>query len=172
MLDSRSKAYNIQSVGFLLVDDNEFMRSVVRSVLKVWGCRNVAEARDGDEALKRLHVFPADVIIADWEMAPMDGIEFTRRVRNDPKSPDRFVPIIMLTGHTAGERVRTARDAGVHTFVAKPVQPRVLYERLCELIERPRKFISCETYCGPDRGRRKSHNYDGPERRQKPRDYS
>ena len=172
MSDARFKAYNVQHLSFLLVDDNEFMRSVVRAILKAWGCRFVAEARDGQEALKRLQVFPADVVIADWEMSPMNGIEFTRRVRNDANSPNHFVPIIMLTGYTEVERVKAARDAGIHGFLAKPVQPKVLYDRLCELIDRPRKFVRCETYFGPDRNRRKSHDYQGTERRSKPREYS
>lgn len=166
-----SKHYNLQQVSFLIADDNEFMRSVVRAILKSWNCRNVADARDGDEALKRLQVYPADVVIADWEMSPMNGLDFARKVRNDPRSPNRFVPIIMLTGHTAVERVKIARDAGVHGFLAKPVQPKILYDRICELIDRPRRFIKCETYFGPDRNRRKSKDYKGPERRAKPREY-
>ncbi len=165
------KSYNIQRVNFLLVDDNDFMRSIVRTVLKSWGCLYVSNASDGHEALKRLRVDPIDVVIADWEMSPMDGITFTKEVRREANGPNRFTPIIMLTAHTKAERVKTARDAGVNTYLAKPVQPKILYERLCELIERPRKFVSCPTYMGPDRNRRKRDDYSGSERRQSPRGY-
>lgn len=163
-------AYNLEQLSFLLVDDNEFMRSVIRSMLKSLGCRHVMEARDGTEGLKRLQVFPADVVICDWEMAPMDGIEFTRRVRGDKQNPSRFIPIIMLSGHADVARVKAARDAGVHEFLVKPIKPKAFYDRLSDMIDKPRKFVSCETYFGPDRVRRKSKNYTGPERRKTPRD--
>ena len=169
MIEDRVKGYNIERLSFLLVDDNEFMRSVIRAMLKSMGSRYIVEARDGGEALKRLQVFPADIVICDWEMAPMDGIEFTRRIRSDRHSPNRFIPIVMLTGHAELERVKAARDAGVHEFLAKPVQAKAFYGRLCDLIERPRKFVDCDTYFGPDRHRRKNPDYRGPERRERPR---
>ncbi|MSO93662.1 MAG: response regulator [Rhodospirillales bacterium] len=165
MLDDRVKQYNIQRLNFLLVDDNKFMRTIVRAVLNTWGCRNIVEASDGEEGLKELKVFPADLVICDWEMAPMDGIDFTRRIRNDQDSPNRFVPVIMLTAHTEVRRVRHARDAGIHEFLAKPVQPKALYERICEIIERPRKFVRCASYFGPDRHRHRKYQYEGEDRR-------
>ena len=166
MLDDRAKAYNIQRLNFLLVDDNKFMRSVVRALLNSWGCKNIAEASDGEEGLKTLKDFPADVVVTDWEMAPMNGLEFARRLRGDPNSPNRFVPVILLTAHTEAWRVKAARDAGIHEFLAKPVQPKALYERICVLIERPRKFVRAGSYFGPDRHRHKGRHFDGDDRRQ------
>ncbi|MSO93389.1 MAG: response regulator [Rhodospirillales bacterium] len=165
MIDDRSKSYNIQRLNFLLVDDNKFMRSVVRAVLNSWGCKTIAEASDGEEALKELKSFPADIVIADWEMAPMNGIEFARRLRSDPDSPNRFVPVIMLTAHTEAWRVKSAREAGIHEFLVKPVMPKALYERICVLIERPRKFVRAGNYFGPDRHRHKKHHHEGEDRR-------
>ncbi len=167
MLDDRLRAYNIQRLNFLLVDDNKFMRTIVRNVLGAWGCRNIVEASDGEEGLRELKVFPADIVITDWEMAPMDGLQFVRRIRTDPASANRFVPVIMLTAHTEVRHVHTARDSGIHEFLAKPVQPKALYERICELIERPRKFVRASTYFGPDRHRHKKRHHEGPDRRKK-----
>lgn len=165
MLSDQPKYYNIQRVNFLLVDDNKFMRSIVRTVLNAWGCRSIVEADDGEAALMELKTSPVDIVIADWEMAPMDGIAFARRLRRDTDSPNRFVPIIMLTAHTEAWRVQAARDAGIHEFLAKPVMPKALYERLCVLIERPRKFVRTASYFGPDRHRHKHRHFDGDDRR-------
>ena len=98
-------------------------------------------------------------------MAPMDGLELTRRVRNDEKSSNPFVPIIMITGHTEKYRVEAARDAGVTEFLAKPVTAHNLFARITEILERPRAFVRCDSYFGPDRRRRETENYMGPWRR-------
>ena len=86
-------------------------------------------------------------------MKPMDGLEFTRRVRNDEHSPNPFVPIIMITGHTEKHRVEAARDAGVTEFLAKPITAHNLFARIAEIVERPRAFVRCDNYFGPDRRR-------------------
>ncbi len=158
--------YNLELLNFLIVDDNKHMRSMVRTILHSFGVRNVAEAVDGSTAFKTLSDFHADVIICDWQMSPMDGLEFTRMVRTAEDSPCPFVPIIMLTGHTEINRVVEARDAGVNEFLAKPISAKKLYSRMEIIIERPRPFVRAGEYFGPDRRRRSSGAYQGTERRQ------
>jgi DNA-binding response OmpR family regulator len=87
-----------------------------------------------------------------------------RLVRTGKDSPNPFVPIIMLTGHTEMHRVIEARDAGVHEFLAKPISAKGLYSRVKSIIERPRPFIRAGLYFGPDR-RRRQIDWKGPERR-------
>lgn len=151
-------------LSILLVEDNAYMRSLMRQILGAFGIKNILECTDGGDALTMLRDFPADLVIADWVMEPVDGLELTRRLRTAQDSPNPHIPIVLLTGHTERHRVEEARDAGVTEFLAKPVYPKAVYLRLQEVIERPRRFVKAEEYTGPDR-RRKSvelpENEDG-----------
>jgi two-component system, chemotaxis family, chemotaxis protein CheY len=150
----------------LIVDDNQHMRRLILAVLQAVGVRDIYEAADGEHAWKILRDTNPDVIILDWQMDGMTGLEFVRLVRNSPRSPNVFVPVIMLTGHTHIDHVRQARDAGVNEFLAKPVSVKAILSRLLSVIEHPRPFIRNETYFGPCRRRRAVTVYAGPERRQ------
>ncbi len=159
--------YNIERLNFLIVDDNKHMCLLVKSILNAFGVRNVVEAGDGADAFKALKHFSADIIICDWVMQPLDGLDFVRLVRTGKDSPNPYVPVIMLTGHTEMHRVMEAREAGANEFLAKPVSPMKLYARITSIIERQRNFVKTKTYFGPDRRRQKLASYKGPERRQK-----
>jgi DNA-binding response OmpR family regulator len=96
----------------------------------------------------------------------MDGLTFTKKVRTDPNSPNPYVPIIMLTGHTETARVMEARDAGINMFLAKPISVKALSERLALMIDNPARFVRTPTYFGPDRRRKDVGPPKGmPERR-------
>jgi two-component system, chemotaxis family, chemotaxis protein CheY len=71
----------------------------------------------------------------------------------------------MITGHTEKYRVEAARDAGVTEFLAKPITAHNLFARIAEIVERPRAFVRCDTYFGPDRRRHQIDDYAGPWRR-------
>ncbi|OPZ78380.1 MAG: Chemotaxis protein CheY [Alphaproteobacteria bacterium ADurb.Bin438] len=156
--------YSLERLNFLVVDDNKHMRALVKTILHAFGSKNVHDASDGADAFKELRVFPADIIITDWNMDPLDGIDFTKLVRTGKDSPNPFVPIIMLTGHTEMHRIIEARDSGVNEFLAKPISAKSLYSRIKSIIEKPRPFIRTKTYFGPDR-RRRNIDYKGIERR-------
>lgn len=142
------------------------MRSIVIAILKGSGIRNVREARDGAEGLDILRQFPADIVMTDFNMSPIDGVEFTQMVRNATDSPNPYLPVIMITGHSERSRVIEARDAGVNEFVVKPLTARALLSRMDSVIMRPRPFVRCRTYFGPDRRRINNAAYSGPFRRQ------
>lgn len=156
--------YNIERLNFLVVDDNEHMRALLRSILHALGTKTIHEASNGEEAFEEFKIFPVDIIICDWEMSPIDGIEFARLVRTDEESPNPFVPIIMLTGHTELSKVTESRDAGINEFLAKPISATSLYFRIRSLIEHPREFVKTKTYFGPDR-QRKQLPWKGDDRR-------
>ncbi len=158
------QAYNYRDLNVLIVDDNRLMRNLVRTVLFAFGVQDVMEAADGAAALKALQSFSADVVITDWEMEPLDGLDLTRIIRTADDSPNPFVPIIMLTGHTEIDRVHDARDAGVTEFLAKPVSSAMVYQRLVKIVENPRRFIRAGGFAGPDR-RRRDTLHAGVERR-------
>ncbi len=156
--------YNISNLNFLVVEDNPHMQRIVRTLFAALGVKEVRTVADGESALKELAAQPADIVICDWIMEPMSGIELVRRLRDEKTSPSPFVPIIMLTGHSEQHRVAEARDAGANEFLAKPVSAQALYDHIASIIGRPRPFVRAEGYFGPDR-RRHDEDYRGVERR-------
>ncbi|EGF89565.1 chemotaxis protein cheY [Asticcacaulis biprosthecium C19] len=153
------------SLKILLVEDNQHMRSIVNAILKGTGIRNVREARDGAEGLDMLRQYPADIALVDFNMDPIDGVEFTRMLRNASDSSNPYLPVVMITGHSERSKVIRARDSGVNEFVVKPLTARALLGRIDSVIMRPRPFIRCKTYFGPDRRRIDDKAYPGPHRR-------
>lgn len=154
-----------ETLKALVIEDNQHMRVLLRSLLTALGVKYVFEAEDGDSGYAELRARRPDFVLTDLTMKPTDGIEFTKRVRLSSDSPNPYIPIIMVTGHTERLRVLAARDAGVTEFLAKPVTAQHLLLRLAEVVERPRAFVRCDNYFGPDRRRQRSESYTGPWRR-------
>jgi two-component system chemotaxis response regulator CheY len=156
--------YRLDRLTVLVVDDNQHMRTLIRTILESLGVAHILDARDGAHALEKMAQTQVDLVVLDWNMEPMDGLELTRHLRRSTDSPDPFVPVIMLSGHTERSRVMQARDAGVTEFMAKPVSARSLYARIVSIIENPRPFVRTADYFGPDR-RRQMLPFEGPDRR-------
>lgn len=150
----------------LIVEDNLHMRTLLRSLLSSLGIREIHEAADGSAALIVMREKKCDLILTDLAMKPMDGLELTRELRTAPSSPNPFIPIVMITGHTERHRVQAARDAGITEFLAKPVTAQSLFAHIAMIIEHPRPFVRCPSYFGPDRRRKTIEDYAGPWRRQ------
>lgn len=146
---------DISALNVLVVEDNKYMQTLIKEILRAFRVRNVRTANDGADALKELKTFPADIILCDWQMDPIDGLDFTRMVRTMSDVANPFVAIILITGHTEMSRVFEARDVGVTEFLAKPVSARTLYDRICLVVMNPRTFVRTRTYTGPDRRRGK-----------------
>lgn len=142
-------AYRFDDVKILLVDDSETMSCMIGSVLRALGSGRVLTAANGLAALDIMTMEPVDLVITDWRMQPIDGLELVRRLRSDKQPRDRFVPIIMMTAYTEPERVSEALAAGVSDILVKPVTVDLLCKRLTRLIERPRPFIKTQSYFGP-----------------------
>ncbi|RAK64252.1 response regulator [Phenylobacterium kunshanense] len=149
----------------LLVDDNQFIRVMVREILRSVGVQKIYEARDGAEGLQIMRDHEVDVVMTDLSMQPLDGIDFVRLLRNSPDSPNMMAPVIMITAHSTLARVKEARDAGVSEILTKPLTARGVIERLHQAIEFPRPFVRCDDYFGPDRRRKDDPKFEGPWRR-------
>lgn len=157
--------YDFSRLRVLLVDDHQPMRMILRAGLEAFGVTEIHEAMGGEEGLDiALRVLP-DMAFVDWIMEPMDGLTFTRFVRQGRRGLNPMMPIILVTGRTDRVHVIEARDAGVTEIVAKPLSFDHLYRRILSVIEQPRAFIRCPTYIGPDRRRRTPDDYRGPWRR-------
>ena len=99
-------------------------------------------------------------------MEGMSGLELAQMIRTDPQTPNPFVPVIMLTGHTHIDRVRQARDAGINEFIAKPVSVKTMMSRLLSVIENPAPLCAHqESISVPAAGAAALLEYRGPERR-------
>ena len=157
--------YRYDRLKFMVVDDNQHMRKLVVAILQAFGAIQIAEAADGERAWAMMREVNPDVILLDWQMDGMTGLDLAKQIRTSPQSPNPFVPIIMLTGHTHIDHVRQARDAGVNEFLAKPVSVRAIMSRLASVIEHPRPYVRTKGYFGPCRRRRATDEYRGPERR-------
>ncbi|HEY1708214.1 MAG TPA: response regulator [Rhizomicrobium sp.] len=157
--------YRFDRLRVLVVEDNPHMRKLVVEVLRAFGAAQIFEAADGEAAWKCLKEAGPDVVILDWMLEGMSGLDLTKMIRTSAGSPNPYVPIIMLTGHTHIDHVRQARDAGVNEFLAKPVSVKGILTRLIAVIEYPRPFVRTKSYFGPCRRRRGPAEYRGPERR-------
>jgi len=158
--------YNLKDVSFLIVDDCKFMRQTLRTVLKSLQVGEIHEASNGLDAYKFLMTgIKPDIILADWVMPTMDGIEMTEMIRTAHDSPCPFVPIILVSAHTEATKVLRARDAGINEFLTKPISAKALYKRVSKVIAKPRIFVHSQEFLGPDRRRRSADNSNSIERR-------
>lgn len=149
----------------LVVEDTQPMQKLIVSVLEALGIKNVETATNGDDAFRAFCQRKHDIILSDWSMDPVDGIELTRMVRKHSMSPNKLAPVILITGYSAWSRVEEARDAGVTEFLVKPFTANDIARRITHVINRPRDFIETQDFFGPDRRRREDSNYKGPMRR-------
>ena len=156
----------LSRLSVMVVDDNQAMRALLRSMLEAIGTRCVHECADAASAVEMARTSLPDVILADLVTAPVDGLALTRSLRTDPDHPASSVPILMVTGFSDKEHVEAARDAGVTEFLAKPVTRDGLAARLMGMVENPRPFIRSNSFVGPDRRRRQEPIPPDHDRRQ------
>lgn len=157
--------YKLDDVKILIVDDMQPMLSLTKSILTIFGFKHIDLATSGEEAFELLVKNDPDLVITDWMMQPMDGLEFTEQIRRDKRAPNPYVPVIMMTGFSSRLRVEKARDVGITEFLMKPFTSRDLYNRITQIVEKPRQFVDAGTFFGPDRRRRHIRDYQGPKRR-------
>lgn len=157
--------YDLGKAKALVVEDMKPMQTLLKSILSVYGFKDIAVASGETEAFKAFCRINPDLVIVDWILSEGDGMSLVRRIRKDPASPNVFVPLVLMTGFSSRPRVERARDMGITEFLVKPFTARDLYNRIEHVIEKPRQFIDLEEFFGPDRRRRKGADYDGPRRR-------
>jgi two-component system, chemotaxis family, chemotaxis protein CheY len=158
-------ALKFDRISILVVEDTIPMRKLLVSVLESLGVGKIYTAEHGDAGYTMFQKYNPDIVISDWLMQPSDGMALIRQIRLNPKSPNKLVPIIMITGYSALGRVKEARDMGVTEFLVKPFTANDLAKRIAYVVNRPRDFIETPRYFGPDRRRKNLENYIGPKRR-------
>lgn len=139
---------------------------LMQEILRTFGFDNIIIARDGREAFDKYCEHNPDIILTDWIMPDVDGIELVKLIRNHPKSPTPLVPIIMITGYCTKAHVEKARDSGVNEFLVKPFNSSDLFSRIEHIIKKPRDFIKAKHFFGPDRRRRVTQDFYGSKKRE------
>lgn len=142
---------DLSRITTLVIDDSRYARSFIRTALQSFGIRNILEAGDGPAGLEILGKQPVQLVIVDHDMAPMDGIDFTRFVRAGELVPCDDVAIIMMSAESATEVVFQARGAGVNEFLVKPMSTDSLYRRIRNALVNPKAFVRTAGFKGPDR---------------------
>jgi two-component system chemotaxis response regulator CheY len=117
---------------FLVVDDFAPMREIVRKVLQELGYEHIQEANDGATALPLLLSSPFDMLITDWNMPKLPGIELLRAVRAEPKLAG--LPVLMVTAEVKREQIIAATQAGVNGYIIKPFTPQALAAKVQKIL--------------------------------------
>ena len=120
------------NMPILIVDDYKTMLRIIRNLLKQLGFDNVEEATDGSAALAKLRDKDYGLVISDWNMEPMTGIQLLREVRADSKLKN--LPFIMITAESKTENVVAAKEAGVNNYIVKPFNAATLKTKLASVI--------------------------------------
>jgi two-component system chemotaxis response regulator CheY len=117
-----------KSMNVLIVDDYKTMLRIIRNLLKQIDFNNVEEATDGGEALAKLKAGNFGLVISDWNMVPMSGLELLQEVRQDSRL--KTLPFIMITAESKTENVVAAKQAGVSNYIVKPFNAETLREKI------------------------------------------
>ena len=116
----------------LTVDDSPTMRRIIVNSLKKIGFEDIIEAENGVEGFEKLAANEVDLIITDWNMPEMNGEQFVKKLREDPKYKE--TPILMITTRGMKDDVITAVKMGVNGYVVKPFTPEILKQKLSTVI--------------------------------------
>jgi CheY-like chemotaxis protein len=145
---------SFRNVTVLLADSDPCLAQAVMHNLRIMGFQKVTHVKSGDDAVRMLRSQPVSFLITEWDIKGGSGIELVRFIRRSEESPNRGLPIIMLTGRGELVDVRMARDVGITEFVVKPFSAQTLFNRIEQIIDHPRSFVVANSYVGPERRRR------------------
>ncbi len=121
-----------KNMNILIVDDYKTMLRILRNLLRQLGFSNIEDATDGGMALQKLRGAEIGLVISDWNMEPMTGIELLREVRGDDKL--KHLPFIMITAESKTENVVAAKEAGVSNYIVKPFNAETLKAKIASVL--------------------------------------
>jgi DNA-binding response OmpR family regulator len=133
---------DLAGTTILTIDDDQMMRSILKSFLTQSGCREILQARNGPDALLLFAKHPIDLVICDWVMEPMNGLAFLTEMRKFNKSPK--VPVIMLTGNSEPTDALSAQHLDIAAWLVKPIAFNRLIERVSSVLSLPTQLFSIQ----------------------------
>jgi CheY-like chemotaxis protein len=155
-----------RTLSVLVIDANNFSRGLIGEILRSLNVTNISSARSEEMAAAFLIEREIDVILLSWEEGDsIDGLNLVRKIRKIEDDRLRRLPVIFITSGLTRQMVLSGRDAGVDEFLAKPISPIAMRQRLEMVTETPRPFIDCNVYLGPCRRRKNPADYYGAKRR-------
>jgi len=149
-LDKKTRL-NLDQARVLLLEEPQSGADILSQVFFGYGVRNPVRCASPDEAMTRLEEETYELIVCDADLPEGRAYDFVMRLRRSALEPNRYCPVILLSGHTPSAYVAKARDCGANFVVAKPIRPMVLLERIVWVCGDNRIFVELDTYVGPDR---------------------
>ncbi|MCG3117632.1 MAG: chemotaxis response regulator CheY [Candidatus Manganitrophus sp. SA1] len=116
------------NMKILVVDDMSSMRRIIKNTLKQLGYPNTDEAEDGDKALEMVRNAPFDLVVSDWNMPNMNGLDLLKAIRQDPKLS--ALPVLMVTTEAEMDHILEAIRSGVNSYILKPFTPETMKEKI------------------------------------------
>jgi CheY-like chemotaxis protein len=142
---------NLESLSAVLVEQSPHSLDLLTQIVASFGLRSVQRFESGAEAQRYLGQSPTDLLLTEVPIGEPDGYDLIHWLRRDSLPANRFIPVVLVTGHTRHSQILRARDCGASYTVAKPVSPKVLMERIFWASSDQRMFIDTDTFIGPDR---------------------
>ena len=109
-------ALNLQSLRFLVADNNSYFQSILYGILHALGAQHIVVTGNGDEALARSRADITDLLICDWNLPQLDGFDLVRQIRQDRNNPNRHTPVIVLTSHAQASRAAPGTSSRIKTL--------------------------------------------------------
>ncbi len=142
---------SLSDLTVLIIQDDERALVPLMHLVRDFGVRSVVTADDCDEGISVVRDKPVDMIISDYGIGPLNGLEFARRLRRGEEEPHRSIPIIMLAAPEDQALAHQVSEIGINEFLCKPVSPSSLYSRMLAIATKPREVVDIEADTGPDR---------------------
>lgn len=158
-------ALKLDKLTILLVEDTPPLAELMAEIIGTLGVKKLHTATNGTDGFDIFCRTNPDIVITDWHMPTSCGMELLKNIRTSSTSPNRLVPIIMITGYSSASKISQCRDGGITEYILKPFTAEDLIMRISHVIKRPRDFIECSNYFGPDRRRNKYAQFNGTMRR-------
>lgn len=151
----KKKGPDLSRARIVIADRDFQMAELLQRILRELGLTNISIVRNGQKAMELINSQPVDILITEWDMEPVSGINLIKTLRRSEDPALALMPVIMLTARATEEDVIEARDMGVTEFLVKPYTTKSLYQHLEHIIDFPRDFIVAKGYIGPCRRRNK-----------------
>jgi len=145
---------NLSKTVVLIVQNNQTELDILGQVFIGFGVKAIRKYLSLEEAEEVARRVDFDLIVVDADFEDGAGFDFVERLRRDREGRNRLAPIVLVAGHATQSAIFRARDCGANFVVAKPITPKVLFDRITWLVQDQREFVECDTYAGPDRRRK------------------
>lgn len=142
---------NLSKTVVLIVQNNQSELDILGQVFIGFGVKAIRKylsLQDAEEVARRVDF---DLIVVDGDFEDGAGFAFVERLRREREGRNRLAPVMLVAGHTPTSQIYRARDCGANFVVAKPITPKVLFDRILWLVQDSREFVESDGYVGPDR---------------------